>query len=274
MFTANEPEMTEENSAVLPANGPRPDGAQAPEGPASAAVADSRRSFCTNSQYGLLLALGEDPEEYQRMMESLLADLEPREGLESHLVEQVGQTLWRMQRAQRMQDGLALQRIRAKLDTAVMRTTARAAQALELLEPFRRLEAALRAPASGPTAAEIEEFVKSRQADSSAETRGFVGLLESLDQPMEERKRRALRREARAQLGPGLMGGVRESSPGGVGGKPRRSTQGRIWPRSWLRRITTRCSSAKHGGLPTAPSLATFHQRPGENQTGARKEKV
>ena len=47
--------------------------------------------------------------ENQQMMESLLEDLQPRRGLESHLVEQKGETFWRTRRSQRIRDGVALE---------------------------------------------------------------------------------------------------------------------------------------------------------------------
>src|SRR5271157_6652972 len=89
-------------------NAPNAPQGSRPEAEANSPAADFRQGFCTESRNGLLLALGEEPQEYQRMMESLLEDLQPRPGLESHLAEQMGETFWGMRRAQRMRDGLAL----------------------------------------------------------------------------------------------------------------------------------------------------------------------
>ncbi len=61
--------------------------------------------------------------EYQQMMESLLEDLQL--GLESHRVEQMGETFWRMRRSQRIRDGLALKNIRAKVPGEDMAATVR-----------------------------------------------------------------------------------------------------------------------------------------------------
>ena len=52
------------------------------------------------SQFEVLMGMGEG--EYREMMESLLEDLQL--GLESHLVEQMGETFWRMRRSQRIRD--------------------------------------------------------------------------------------------------------------------------------------------------------------------------
>lgn len=163
-------------------------------------MAHFRQGFYTEAQYALLLALGEEPKDYQRMMESLLEDLQPREGLESHLVEQMGETFWRMRRAQRIRDGLALKSIQSKLASEEMLATLQASQALAALEPFARLKGALSRRGQGPTAAEIQGFVESRRGDGSEEMQEFILLLKSLHEPMEERERKAARRKARVQL--------------------------------------------------------------------------
>ena len=68
-------------------------------------------------------------------------DLQPRRGLESHLVEQMGETFWRMRRSQRIRDGLALKNI--KVPGEDMAATVRSSQAFEAMEPFERLKKAL-----------------------------------------------------------------------------------------------------------------------------------
>jgi len=200
MSINTEPQVTPENGNEQAVNAPAAPGATTPESEVTPAVADFRKGFFTESRYGLLLALGEEPKEYQRMMECLLEDLQPRPGLESHLVEQMGETFWRMRRAQRMRDGLALKSIQKKVQGEEMVATMQASQAFEAVEPFERLKEALARRDDGPTAAEIEEFCKSRKGDSSEKTQEFITLLKSLHQPMEEPQRKAARREARKQL--------------------------------------------------------------------------
>jgi hypothetical protein len=120
--------------------------------------------------------------------------------LESQLVEQMGETFWRMRRSQRIRDGSALKNIRAKVPGEDMAATVRSAQAFQAMEPFERLHKALSRPGQGPTAAEIEEFVASRKSDPSPAMEEFIILLESLNRPMEEKERKAARRQARKQL--------------------------------------------------------------------------
>jgi hypothetical protein len=190
----NEPER---NSPTSP-NAPEE---SRPEGVTNSAGAHFRQGFLTEARYGVLMALGEEPREYVRMMESLVEDLQPRPGLESHLAEQMGETFWRMLRVQRMRDGLALKNIRNKVQGEEMVAMNQAAKSFDALEPFERLKKALARPGAGPTAAEIEAFVKARKGDTSEEMQEFIRLLKSLHEPMEEVERKAARRNARKQLG-------------------------------------------------------------------------
>ena len=202
MSGGNEPEMTQENGKEQEVNAPSAAGASTGEAEVTPAVAEFRQGFFTEARYDLLLALGEEPQEYQGMMESLLEDLQPRRGLESHLVEQMGETLWRMRRAQHMPDGLALKSIQRKVQGEEMVATMQASKVFDALEPFERLKDALSRRGPGPTAAEIDEFVKTRKGESSEEMHEFILLLKSLKEPMEEPERKAARQKARKHLRP------------------------------------------------------------------------
>jgi flagellar biosynthesis/type III secretory pathway chaperone len=201
MSLTKEREMTEESLAAHQANGRQSQGPVTPEGKAHSAAANLRHAFYSQSRAEVLLALGEQPEDYLSLMESLCEDLQPREGLESQLVTQMGETLWGMQRAQRMREGLARKRIESRAMGEQVITTTHAAKAIENVEPFERLQAALARRDDGPTAEEIEAFVKCRKGDSSERTQEFIRLLRSLKNPMEEADRKAVRRQVRAELG-------------------------------------------------------------------------
>ena len=200
MSLNTELQVIPENGNEQKVNAPSAPGATTPEAEVSPIVAEFRKKFFTDSRYGLLAALGEEPNDYQRMMESLLVDLDPRPGLETHLVEQMGETFWRMERAQRMRDGLGLKSIQRKVQGEEMVATLEASKAFEILEPFERLKQALARRGHGPTAEEIDEFVKTRKDDSSEAMQEFITLLKSLDEPREEAERKAARREARKRL--------------------------------------------------------------------------
>src|ERR1039458_10386441 len=101
MSLIHQQEMTEENRAAHHANGQKRQGAVTLEGKANSAAANLRHGFYCQAQNGALTALREDPEEYAGLMHSLENNLV--EGLESELRERIGDTLWRMKRAARMQ---------------------------------------------------------------------------------------------------------------------------------------------------------------------------
>ena len=201
-----------------------------PEAEVTPTVPNFRKGFMKDSQFEVLMGMGEDPREYREMMESLLEDLQRRRGLESHLVEQMGETFWRMRRSQRIRDGLALKN--NKVPGEDMAATVRSSQAFNAMEPFERLHKALSRPGQGPTAAEvdgqwchllwhghlgrdrsragrpwhfqmtplpIDEFGTSRQSDPSPAMQEFITLLKSLNQPMEEKERKAPRSDDRGR---------------------------------------------------------------------------
>jgi hypothetical protein len=198
MSAESKPQLPNAHEHVL--NAPNASAGSTPEAGVTPAVAHFRKEFKQESRFEILVGMGEEPREYQQMMESLLEDLQPRLGLESHLVEQMGETFWRMRRAQRMRDGLALKSIRNKVQGEDMVATMQASQAFEAVEPFERLKDALSRRGQGPTAAEIDEFVKTRKGEPSEAMQQFITLLKSLNEPMEEKERKAARREARKQL--------------------------------------------------------------------------
>ncbi len=199
MSVDNETEIEKVNEPE--GNAPNAPEGSMPEPGANSPVANFRQGFFTESRYGLLLALGEAPREYQRMMESLLEDLQPRPGLESHLVEQMGETFWHMRRIQRIRDGLALKSIQRKVQGEEIVASMQASKAFEALEPFEHLKEALSRRGADPTAAEIDEFVKTRKNDSSEEMQDFIRLLKSLKEPMEDQERKDACKQARKQLG-------------------------------------------------------------------------
>ena len=80
MSLIHKQEMTEENLAAHRANGQKTLGPVTPEGKANSAAANLRHGFYCKAQNGALVALGEDPEEYAGLLNSLENNL--GEGLE------------------------------------------------------------------------------------------------------------------------------------------------------------------------------------------------
>jgi hypothetical protein len=209
--------MTEENLAAHRANGSQSQGAVTPEGKARVATVNLRHGFYSQTPNGALTALGEDPQEYAQLMNSLENNL--AEGLESELVQRIGRALWRMKRAERMQDGLALKRIEGAKQMQDFTVRCQFVQNYENLERYENLADAL-ARRDGPTRAEINTFVEGFGKDPDAEMQEFFVLLRSLEKQeeeeegsatesagsvpekpeAEEREWKAARRKARAQL--------------------------------------------------------------------------
>jgi hypothetical protein len=103
-------EMTEARLAASRANGSKSHGAVTPEGKERVAQVNLRHGFYAKADQDVLRALGEDPAEYRRMMKRLETDV--AQAMEEQVVGCIGRTLWRMKRAERMQDGLAVKRVR------------------------------------------------------------------------------------------------------------------------------------------------------------------
>ncbi|MGD1103812.1 MAG: hypothetical protein ABSA59_17320, partial [Terriglobia bacterium] len=145
-----------------------------------------------------LTALGEDPEEYAGLMNSLENNLV--EGLEDELKQRIGHAFWRMRRAERVQDGLALKRIKTAREIHKTATQPQLLRAHENLESYEEMATALRRRGNGPTPAEIQAFVRHFDDDPSEEMQEFFLLLKSLNKLEEGPERKAARRKARAQL--------------------------------------------------------------------------
>jgi hypothetical protein len=214
MSLVHKPEMTEKNLAAHRANGSQSRGAVTPEGKARVAAVNLRHGFYSQAQNQALTALGEDPQEYAELMNSLENDL--AEGLESELVQRIGRALSRMKRAERMQDNLALKRIQGAKQIQEFTGRSQLVRAADNLARYETLAGAL-ARRDGPRRAEIRTFVKSLGDNPEAEMQEFFLLLRSLEKPepgpgaeslgtgpgkpeAEEREWKAARRKARAQL--------------------------------------------------------------------------
>jgi predicted DNA-binding protein len=198
MSLVKKPEMTEKNLAAHRANGAHSHGAVTPGGKANSAASNLRHGFYCQAPNRALTALGEDPEEYAGLMNSLENNL--AEGLEAELVQRLGDTLWRMKRAARMRDGLALKRLRAAQEIQQTTTMAQRPLLHENLERYDDLASALRRRGNGPTPAEIQTFVKYVGNDPSEEMEEFLLLLKSLSKLEDGRERKAARRKVRVQL--------------------------------------------------------------------------
>ena len=149
--------MTEKNLAAHRQNGPKSRGATTPEGKARAAKANLRHGYCSHSQDEALIALGEDPAEYRRMMKSLDTDL--AEAMEAQVVARIGRTFWRMQRAERIQDGLAVKRVRSGMEREQFMAAPKALHVHRTYEALCDLYGAINNPDPPPSPQEVENLI-------------------------------------------------------------------------------------------------------------------
>jgi hypothetical protein len=198
MSLIHKQEMTEENLAAKRLNGSMARGPVTPEGKANSAAANLRHGFYCKVQNGALPDLGEDPQDYSDLMNSLENNLV--EGLEAQLVQLIGDTVWRMKRAQRIKNGQAMKRIQAAKEIQDTTSEPQRERAHKNLQCFENLATALKRRDVGPTAAEIHDFVEKLGNVDSERMQEFILLLKSLNKLAEGPERQAARRLARKQL--------------------------------------------------------------------------
>jgi hypothetical protein len=103
--------MTEKKIASSRANGRRSRGARTSEGKARAAAANLRHGFYSQAQSEILAALGEEPERFEYLVDSLTEIWQPANQMEMRLVMRLARALWRMERADRIQESLTVEQL-------------------------------------------------------------------------------------------------------------------------------------------------------------------
>ncbi len=119
-------------------------------------AAHLRHGFYSQAEEVALRALGEDPAEFQDLLEALWEEWQPTPGLQEELVMRLGRALWLIYRADRMQEGYALrqaqdasagredrrhvQMMRLKMTANTLRTLARSVAQDDYFTPREDLE--------------------------------------------------------------------------------------------------------------------------------------
>jgi hypothetical protein len=182
MSLVKKPEMTEKNRAAHRSNGARSQGAVTPEGKTRVASANLRHGFYSQAQNSALTALGEDPQEYAGLMNSL--DSNFTECFEHELKQRIGNTLWRMKRADRMRDGLAQKRIQNAHQAKSEVAAAKVDRADEIMSQLEYMGVTLMR--RDPTADEVRTLREAFGHSPTPKAQKFLLLLNSL-LPAEDR---------------------------------------------------------------------------------------
>ncbi len=111
MSLIKKPEMTEANRAAHRANGRKSHGARTPQGKERARAANLRHGYYSDIRDEAIVALGEDPAKLRRLIDSAYEEWRPQGDYRSALVERSARLLWRMDRAERIQESLAVERV-------------------------------------------------------------------------------------------------------------------------------------------------------------------
>src|SRR6516225_8672049 len=112
--------LSPQKLAAIQSNARHSRGPTTPEGIERIRAGNLRHGFYSQAQGEALLALGEDPAEFEHLLESLIATWEPADEFESRLVTRLARALWRMERGDRIQESMAVAQLE-KLDYNVER---------------------------------------------------------------------------------------------------------------------------------------------------------
>ena len=151
--------MTGKNLAAHRRNGPKSQGAVTPAGKARAAKANLRHGFYSQARNQAMTAVGEDPADYARLLNSVVDSLQPAAGLEGELVKGMVGSLWRMQRAERVQDGAALKRVQRGWEVEQLLAAPKMLRIHEVYEGLCAIARMLNREDSTPVPGEIQALV-------------------------------------------------------------------------------------------------------------------
>jgi hypothetical protein len=155
-----------------------------PEGKARAAVAHLQHGYYSKAAEVALTALGEDPAEFKRRLDSLIDTFEPADALEMGLVYRNARSLWRMERFDRIAESMVVKRLE---QTQKGKQYVEAVACLAINDKLERLKALFAAtcleaePVVGPEAMKL--FEKAQHDVPEVKAKEILHLLLRLRKP-------------------------------------------------------------------------------------------
>ncbi len=205
---------TEKKLAANRSNGRKSRGAVTPRRQGARCPGQfASRILCAGAE-GALAALGEDPEEYARAHE-IPANQSGRGSGRASWCGCIGDTLWRMKRAVRMQNGLAAKRVQSGLEMDELVTAPRMLGIHGIYEPLCVIGRMLNRPDSTPSPGEIAAMVKAFGATPPDDVRRLFPLLRAYGEAAAEApgpaKKTAIRVHPFGRRGAGKGSGAPEA---------------------------------------------------------------
>ncbi len=136
------PDLTPAKIAANQANARQSHGPATPEGVKRMRAANTRHGYYSQAPGAEMRVLGEDPEEFERLFESLVASWEPQDDYQTSLVRRMARLTWRLERSDRIQEAIMVHQMEA-LEENLARETREAVATHERVA--RRLKALVQA---------------------------------------------------------------------------------------------------------------------------------
>ncbi|HMD96806.1 MAG TPA: hypothetical protein VKM93_05665 [Terriglobia bacterium] len=130
MSLIKKPEMTPQRLTANQANARQSNGPVTPEGLERAREARIQHGFYAQDPDGALEKLGENREEFKRLLASLTERWEPADDFDARLVKRLARALWRWERSDRQLESMSVQRLE-EMDNYVGQLTSDAKERYE-----------------------------------------------------------------------------------------------------------------------------------------------
>ncbi len=175
--------ITPRKLAANRANAQFSGGPTTPEGRDHVRAAHLRHGFYAQASGGALPALGEDPAQFQALLESLLQAWQPADAFQESLVCQLATALWRKDRAIRIQDSLAVRKLEKKQENRLFLVVYGRALAEKAAAHFQALAAEVVREDYFTCPAHIERFAELYESDPDRIPKTPLALLRRLRKP-------------------------------------------------------------------------------------------